>query len=446
MIQITYKLKKGRRSLVAVVGRGNSRFELGTGVALPDKSTFESPRNIVGGNVSERNACFSELLLWETGIRNKLESTVGTEIKELLKKTPNKVIFHNSLSSWLKQLCSQVASGVVVNEKTGNLLSPKTIIGMSDYTDLISLYIEAYGDFDFGTYNSSTYSSLTKQVVVNKYKSLGSTLKKFLLNDKGHGLETTFRNMARTKGFIKAMARDNNIDINQDLLSAFNFPKPNKNNEEDIIALDVDQYEWIINNESILRKDATIEQYRMIDYLVVGLITCARKGDMNTWTEANLRRTAAGLSLRYIPNKTKSSSAVTVDLTPVPSMVEEIFMRNIKIHGKLMPPLASGTRVTMRRLLKKHEIFNRDITVRSPKGEFIVKKTYDALKLHSLRSSGITYLLIKGVPEMIVKKISGHTTGSESFGLYAKIIESNKTDVMRSVYSMFETKKEPALV
>ncbi len=133
-------------------------------------------------------------------------------------------------------------------------------------------------------------------------------------------------------------------------------------------------------------------------------LTCARKGDMNSWTFSNFRSSVEESTLRYIPNKTKGSSAVAVEFAPIPKRVIEIFTRNQTNYGKLIPPITGGIGRSIKTILKRYPIFNRDLTSRTPKGIFITNKTYKSIKIHSLRASGISYLLNRGVSEMTVKK------------------------------------------
>jgi hypothetical protein len=446
-LQITFKVKKGRRSVVAVVGRGSRRIEMGTGLRVPDGAQFEAPRNIVGGHHRARNDFIAALNDWESSTREKWRritlikpATVPSELLTFGKPTENpKPEWANELTllGWIRHLTEQLDNGIICNERTGHLLSPRTLEFNRYYVKVISRFIQCHGDFDFGPYLGIDLSS--RPASHDDFRALGSKIKRYIIEEENLGQETTFKLMERLRWHIRSSVKDLGLSLDPQLLVSFRYPRPRKNGGEDVIALDIDQFEWTIRNEGALRAEFPKPNHQVaIDYLIVGLMTCARKGDMNSWTSANLRTRGDETSLRYIPTKTKSSSGALVDITPLPNRVCQIFRRNLGVYQKLMPPLPTSLGRHIRAILRQQAIFNREVTVRLASGSHTKKKTWEALKVHSLRCSGITYLLSRGIPDPIVRSISGHTINSDSFGVYLKILESVKKEGLERLHSTLQ--------
>jgi integrase len=59
---------------------------------------------------------------------------------------------------------------------------------------------------------------------------------------------------------------------------------------------------------------------------------------------------------------------------------------------------------------------------------------YDVLTTHVGRKSYITNSLILGVPERVVKEVSGHKD-EKSFNRYVKLADKYKSQVIRKAYS-----------
>jgi len=446
MIQISYKLKKGRQALVAVVGRGTKRFELGTGVLVPDGVRFTPPKSLSGGDYNDRSTCDANLHLWEEGLRSKWSRLISTnpaataaDLRSMITTIKHREAgFDASLSGWISSLESRISKGELVNDNTGDILSEGTIKTIQYFISVTKKFIAKYEDFDFARYNSSNIMVLGRQAIIGKYKSFGASFKRYLTDDCQFGQQTSAVVMARLRWMIVMFAKEYNITIDDDMLDVIKFKSKRHSSDEDIVALDDDQFDFLIDNESMLRTEANYaRQQAVIDYIIVGLLTCARKGDMNLWNETNLRAVGEEYRLRYVPEKTKRSSQAVVDLFPISERVVAIFSKNIQLYNKLMPPLPKQLAIGIKNLMKKYPIFDRDITVRNSKGEFVTKKTCTAFRAHSLRSSGITYLLSHGVPERVVRKISGHAATSMSFNVYAKVLEKNKQDLYRDVFNKF---------
>lgn len=457
-LQVSYKLKKGRQVLVAIVGRGATRFELGTGVRVPPGVRFVRPKSLVGGDYKDRNNCDSELHLWEVRLRAKWDklrsmTPMATAIDLKMVISNNKLQesgFDATLLGWLNKLESRKNNGELSNDRTGNALSPSTLEQYQLFIDICRAYISKHGDFDFGRYNSGNIQILGKPDIVNKYKAFGATIKRYLNDERQFGRMTVSLLMAKLRWLVSIFSAEYNITIERDLMAVLRYSAPASSNNEEIVALEDDQFDWLVTNEDLIRRGLIrVRQQDIMDYIIVGLLTCARKGDMSSWTAVNLNVLDNGeYRLTYTPEKKRrSSSPPIIDITPLPAPVVRIFKKNLVKDNRLMPVLPTGLSRSIRNILKDQvmenpdgtatRIFDKEITIRTAKGELVKRKTWVAFKAHSLRSSGITHLLSAGMPEIQVKKISGHSPNSHAFAVYAKPLEKNRQDKLRDVNSKY---------
>lgn len=73
-------------------------------------------------------------------------------------------------------------------------------------------------------------------------------------------------------------------------------------------------------------------------------------------------------------------------------------------------------------------------------------KYYHHLSSHTMRRTAITSLLILGVPEQVVRKISGHAPGSKEFFKYVSIAESYLSkEVQQAQLKLMNLNKEKTL-
>ncbi len=60
---------------------------------------------------------------------------------------------------------------------------------------------------------------------------------------------------------------------------------------------------------------------------------------------------------------------------------------------------------------------------------------YDHLSSHTMRRTAITTLLVLGVPEHVVRKVSGHAPGSKEFYKYVVIAQGFLNDEVQQAHN-----------
>jgi site-specific recombinase XerD len=171
-------------------------------------------------------------------------------------------------------------------------------------------------------------------------------------------------------------------------------------------------------------KEETIEMLRRTrDIFVIGCTTTLRVSDLlKLDPQTNLIK-ASNYKLKIKTGKT--GKFVLIDL---PDYTEPIINKYIQIYNKVLPPI-SDQRFN-ENLKKLGEFMNWD----QIKIEVVRHKRYEPVKntmtlsalltSHVMRRTGITTLLIGGMDQFAVKKISGHSKNSRSFTKYIEFSQA----------------------
>ena len=243
--------------------------------------------------------------------------------------------------------------------------------------------------------------------------------------------------------------------------------------EKEMIASKIYNNKWIIWKENetdalVLYPDEIQALYEMPikeerlqnarDNYIFGCLTCLRSANLLNLVESDLN--IVGNSWYINPVQAKVDKQMSIKLHTI---AIDIIKKN---HGKyktLLPSMAYRTYNThlkeVAKLFKKHMAkeenhglikneWNKPFTrIRYKQGKS-VKVEMDICKMltpHTERSTGITNLLIMGMLEYEVKKISGHAKGSTSFGKYVRIaqrfVDSKSDDVWDKIFERKHLKK-----
>jgi len=191
------------------------------------------------------------------------------------------------------------------------------------------------------------------------------------------------------------------------------------------LSLSATQFRTLLNNKDFLGS-LTARQSISRDIFVVGCATTLRVSDLFRIRRSNLSSENGRIWLTIHSQKTGTKMQLKL-----PGFVEEIFGRYHFRSGRLLPRLSI---VNFNRQIKKFaEIagWTRPILkVRSQRGEPMMRNTSktgqltrfcDLLSSHTMRRTGISLLLQSGMPEHLVRRISGHRPGSKEFHRYVSI-------------------------
>ena len=196
-----------------------------------------------------------------------------------------------------------------------------------------------------------------------------------------------------------------------------------RNEEIEILVLSPEQLKFLIYNKEF--EDSLNPTLKRIkDIFVFGCITGLRYSDIFLITDKNFEQQQGDLYLKFKSQKTKTYSSIKL-----PEYAISIYKKDIPKNNKSS-------------IFKKIALlnFNKNLKLLGEKANFIAPIEFsrekqgikrkavssttqyrfcDKMSSHMMRRTTITTFLILGMPEHLVRKISGHSYGSNSFNRYA---------------------------
>lgn len=207
-----------------------------------------------------------------------------------------------------------------------------------------------------------------------------------------------------------------------------------------IIALLPEQFCFLILDEAFTER-LTYPQRRVKEMFVFGCTAAIRYSDLLNLKVKDVEYRCGNYFLVF--RSLKTDTPVCVKL---PQFAVDIFKKHSKRkkpHQTLFRYLSlCNFNKNLQRIAAKAGWTEMIGKYRSRNGEAIEiktpsKKTYrfcDMLTSHTMRRTGITILLMLGMPEYLVRKISGHSAHSKEFFRYVHVAESYITDEIDKVH------------
>lgn len=167
---------------------------------------------------------------------------------------------------------------------------------------------------------------------------------------------------------------------------------------------------------------------RTKDIFVFGCTVALRCGDLMQLKKNNIQFTADGVNVVLHTQKTGTEIRV-----PLPGYAIDIINKYWKKTGRFVLPRLSGTNLNLqvKTLIKKAGWDYLLPKIRRRQGVPFEIKTktgdpfrfYDHITVHTMRRTAITTLLLMGVEETSVRRISGHAPGSKEFYRYVVVVQ-----------------------
>lgn len=198
-----------------------------------------------------------------------------------------------------------------------------------------------------------------------------------------------------------------------------------------VIALLPEQVAFLMNNEPF-EKSLSLPLRRTKDIFVFGCMVALRFGDLFNIRASDIEEACGS---KYLSIKTaKTGVAVKIKLTGYTlRIIEKLQARAGK--RKLLVPRISRNQFNenIKAIAEKAGWTMPLPKTRNRRGKETciyrpgTKKVYrfcDLLSSHCMRRTAITMMLMLGIPEHIVRMISGHTSNSKSFYRYVSLAQS----------------------
>ncbi len=184
------------------------------------------------------------------------------------------------------------------------------------------------------------------------------------------------------------------------------------------------------------------------DVFVFGCTVALRISDLMALKTSNIRIVNNKYYLAVRSLKTGTDTLIKLPLYAV-----EIVLRYSKLRKSLLPYFtASGMNSYIRELLRLAGFTHPVSKKRERRGEVVeifpnsqgLSKTFrfcDLATTHTMRRTAITTMLSLGMPEAVVRKISGHAPGSKEFYRYVLLAQTYQDQESDIVFEKLKTKQ-----
>lgn len=212
----------------------------------------------------------------------------------------------------------------------------------------------------------------------------------------------------------------------------------------DILVLSPDQLKFLIHDQ-VFQKSLTPAMRRIKDVFVFGCTTGLRYSDIYSLTNKNFEKQNGDWYLKIKSQKTKTYSFIKLPNYAIeiynfykPKSAKTlvfkkitlfIFNRSLKTIGE-KAGFTDAIEMT-REKLGKSKFVNKNKQIKQ-------LRFCDKMSSHMMRRTAITTLLILGMPEHLVRKISGHSHASSSFNRYVHYAQVYIDKEIDKVHSKLE--------
>lgn len=431
-IGIYFKQRVNRNSISAKITTGDGQnFEVTTKISTPSDSDLRIEKgNLLVGDHPDLDDLNYKLFEFKKRIRDlarDLEGFYGSITTSMLKETvlKNKVPKY-TLAAILESEKAILESGNVTHRKTGKPLSFYSIRAKLIAVKKLHAIAKDLPEFDFTKYNMAQVGSVTKKLIMDRYKELNKKIIDKLYKD-GVTDRTISNYMNTLKNVLRTSLEDTDFYI-EPFLDIFTYSR----DESEVIVLSSEQYQFVIENYDKIYNECSRVEKDVFEAWYAALMTCARIGDIVQWTASNLVEKDGLVWLSYKTSKGKRDVSI-----PVEERLHKIFMKNAeRADGKLILAPRDSSRA-LKRIAKRYEVFQTKITKTvGKKGSYEAKEVFfwEVMHMHMMRGSGMTAMRRAGAPDHVIKKFSSHTENSAA---YRRYMDTEKKEIIDHAVSFF---------
>lgn len=216
-----------------------------------------------------------------------------------------------------------------------------------------------------------------------------------------------------------------------------------------IIALSLDQLNYIIYDKSF---NATVGEHNLEmvrDIFVFGCTVALRVSDLLQLSIKNLTVVNQNYYIKVKSQKTSSYTSIklpdyAVEIikkyqlnndTLLPEISAQGFNQKLKIFAKLLPDDFQMIKIRERR--------GKQVIVYKDEKKKVHYNLSDHISSHTMRRTAITTMLNLGMPEHVVRKISGHAANSREFFRYVQLSQNIIDQESDKVFEQIKHYKNP---
>ncbi|WP_028873154.1 tyrosine-type recombinase/integrase [Psychroserpens burtonensis] len=209
----------------------------------------------------------------------------------------------------------------------------------------------------------------------------------------------------------------------------------------EILVLSPEQLKFLIH-DNIFEDSLPNSLQRIKDIFVFGCTTGLRFSDVFLLTNKNFEQQAEDWYLKVKSKKTKTFTFIKLSNYAI-----DIY-KKYKSRSNIQPLFTKISLFNFNKHLKRLGMlaeFNNPIEIsREMRGKTLQKDKnkqilfYEKMSSHMMRRTAITTLLILGMPEHLVRKMSGHSHSSNSFNRYVHYAQSYMDREIDKVHNKLE--------
>jgi integrase len=245
----------------------------------------------------------------------------------------------------------------------------------------------------------------------------------FLYRDQGYFDQYAGSVMKVIKAFFNYLLIEKGLPVGQ-FHKRFRIPQERLTP----VVLTPAQLNFLISNKDF-ENSLSVSLKRTKDIFVFGCTVGLRYSDLMRLKKINVRNDIKGTVLQITTSKTGAEVSI-----PLPEYAVALINKYRRKAGVyLLPRLAnSNLNLQVKRIIEKAGWTYPLPKMRHRQGKLVEVKTgkgnnyrfCDHICAHTMRRTAITTLLMMGVPEVMVRKISGHAPGSKEFYKYVDIVQN----------------------
>jgi len=257
------------------------------------------------------------------------------------------------------------------------------------------------------------------------YKKFYTAFTNFMYHQKGYYDNYVGLIIKCLRSFFNYLEEERNISIGT-FHRSFYVPVE----EIPIIALSQEQLSYIIHNPEFVQQIQEHQLEKVKDIFVFGCTVALRVSDLLNLSRKNLTVQNGNTYIRVKSQKTGTSTSIKL-----PPYCVAILNKYKSRSSRLLPAISMAwfnTKLKEMALLlpdnfempKTRERKGKQVIVYKDPKKRIHYKLSDHISTHTMRRTGITTMLCLGMPEHLVRKISGHAANSKEFFRYVLLSQS----------------------
>lgn len=430
---ITFFLRGDSIYVRVPLGKRNEKLVKAVGIKIPEKDKWDRQRNRINGRSAEIMRINSKL----SRIEQEFGANVGRgfSIEKSIIKALN---LRSKENRYLLDFFEEYAAGAnddTITKSNGKPLAATTKQNIGYALSKYREHVQFTDDLDVPAHD--VYSAATQEERMLMKRSATDHAKKYLsfLIEEKLSPSTQRTYLGTLTVVIGWIARMYMIDLPMDV--------PSPSEKSDVVVLEPKQIDMVVEFFKKEYSNLRPPQKRAMEITLIILFATYRISDVRKLTADDIRKIETdGQTMYALPSVNTKTKAKTY--APIPKRLGDILLANHKKYGSIYHKGILGTYTGI--LMSIRSLFGMIPVLKDEKfiyhqptseGEFerVSKPIKAAIRPHILRASAITNMRVKGIPETLVKRLSGHTATSKAYARYEGVVKDHMEQEIRKYQS-----------